>query len=123
MKDKSLNNKGFTLFELLISLVLLGVILGVGFYLARGTLATTMDTINSVSEREVLDAAEMYVLENSVSWNNDGNDYVCLSVLELVDMGYFDSDEVSLYKDKEIRLVRNSISKVIDTINLVDVCE
>ena len=74
---KKLNNKGFTLFELLISLLLLGVILGVGLYHSRGTLGTSIDTINSVSEKEIYDTAEVYVLENNVSWNDNGDDYIC----------------------------------------------
>lgn len=118
-----LNRKGFTLFELLASLIVLGVILGVGFYLARGTLATTVDAINGVGEREVYDAAELYVLENNVSWINDGDEYTCLMVDQLVDMGYFDNGEVSDYQDRKIKVVRNSVSKVISDIKFVDVCE
>ena len=118
-----LNRKGFTLFELLASLIVLGVILGVGFYLARGTLATTVDAINGVGEREVYDAAELYVLENNVSWINDGDEYTCLMINQLVDMGYFDNGEVSSYQDRKIKVVRNSVSKVISDIKFVDVCE
>lgn len=118
-----LNRKGFTLFELLASLIVLGVILGVGFYLARGTLATTVDAMNGVGEREVYDAAELYVLENNVSWINDGDEYTCLMVDQLVDMGYFDNGEVSDYQDRKIKVVRNSVSKVISDIKFVDVCE
>lgn len=118
-----LNRKGFTLFELLASLIVLGVILGVGFYLARGTLATTVDAMNGVGEREVYDAAELYVLENNVSWINDGDEYTCLMVDQLVDMGYFDNGEVSSYQDRKIKVVRNSVSKVISDIKFVDVCE
>lgn len=118
-----LNRKGFTLFELLASLIVLGVILGVGFYLARGTLATTVDAMNGVGEREVYDAAELYVLENNVSWINDGDEYTCLMVDQLVDMGYFDSGEVSDYQDRKIKVVRNSVSKVISDVKFVDVCE
>lgn len=118
-----LNRKGFTLFELLASLIVLGVILGVGFYLARGTLATTVDAINGVGEREVYDAAELYVLENNVSWINDGDEYTCLMVDQLVDMGYFDNGEASSYQDRKIKVVRNSVSKVISDVKFVDVCE
>ncbi len=118
-----MNRKGFSLIELLGCLVLLASILCIGLYSARGTLATTMSTLTGVSERQIKDAAEMYVLENGSSWINDGEEYTCITVLELVDDGHFDEDEVLSYKSKLIKLVREPKTKVIKSVDLVDVCE
>lgn len=118
-----MNNKGFSLIELLGSLVILGVILGIGLYSARGTLGLVNDSMNEVSENEIYDAAEMYVLENATKWINNGEEYACLTVLELVDYGYFDEGEIAKYRDNSIRIVRNGNTKVVENITFVDSCE
>ena len=118
-----MNNKGFTLVELLGSLVMLGLILGIGLYSARGTLSTTMTTLNNVSMNELYDTAEIYVIENNNTWFNNLEEYTCVMVDELVDKGYFDEDDVSSYKGKFIRIVRDNVTKTISSRKLVDVCE
>lgn len=118
-----MNNKGFSLIELLGSLVILGVILGIGLYSARGTLGLVNDSMNQVSENEIYDAAEMYVLENPRKWINDGEEYTCFNIIELVDYGYFDEGEIAKYRDISIRIVRNSNTKVVENITFVDSCE
>lgn len=118
-----MNNKGFSLIELLGSLIILGVILGIGLYTARGTLATTVSILNNVSENEIYDASKLYVVENSVEWIDNVEEYACLTVLELVDAGYFDNNEVDFYKNNKIKLIRDKNTKVINDIKLVDICE
>lgn len=117
-----MNRKGFSLIELLGALLILGVILCIGLYSARGTLATTLSTLNNVSVNEIYDAAESYVLENGVTWINDGNEYTCLIVNDLVDAGYFDQMEVSSYKDEQIKVIRNAKTKVVTNVDLVSEC-
>ena len=118
-----MNNKGFGLIELLGSLVILGLILGIGLYSARGTLSTTLTTLDQVSENEIYDMAEIYVMENGVTWINSNDEYTCIDIDWLVDMGYFDENEVSSYKDNFVKVVRDSNTKVINNRLLVDVCE
>ena len=118
-----MNNKGFGLIELLGCLVILGLIFGIGLYSARGTLSTSLTTLDQVSENEIYDMAEIYIMENNVSWINNDIEYTCIEIDRLVDMGYFESDEVSGYIDKFIKVVRDSNTKVINSTKLVDVCE
>lgn len=118
-----MNNKGFGLIELLGSLVVLGLILGIGLYSARGTLSTSLTTLDQVSEKQIYDMAEIYVIENGVTWVNSDDEYTCIDVYQLVNMGYFEYDEVSGYKDKKIKIVRDSNTKVINSRKLVDICE
>jgi len=118
-----MNKNGFTLVELLACLALLGAILGIGLFVTRGTLATTLSTLTDVSEREIYDSASSYALENGVTWINDKVEYACVTVNNLVEKGYFDEDEVVSYKNKIIKIERNKESKVIDYARFVDSCE
>ena len=43
-----MNRKGFTLIEFLGCMALLGVILAIGLYVTRGTLATALSTLTDV---------------------------------------------------------------------------
>lgn len=118
-----MNRKGFSLIELLGCLLLLGIILCIGLYSTRGTLATALSTLTDVSKNEIYDAAKMYVLEYDANWIDDGEEYTCLTVKQLVDSGYFDDDEVTIYKDSKIKIVRDTKNKVISSVKMVDVCE
>ena len=119
-----MNNKGFTLIELLASLALLGLILCIGLYVTRGTLATSLSTLTEVSENEIYSAAKLYVLENKVTWNNfDNYEYTCLMMNDLVDKGYFYQDEVREYENDLIKVIRISSNKTIENIKLVDSCQ
>jgi len=118
-----MNNRGFTLVELLGCLVLVGVVFGIGLYSTRGTLSTTLTTLNSVSENEIYNAAENYLIENGIRWINTGDEYACVGIDDLVDMGYFDYDEVVNYKDMVVRIERDIVTKVINVRELVDNCE
>lgn len=118
-----MNNKGFGLIELLGCLVILGLIFGIGLYSARGTLSTSLTTLDQVSENEIYDMAEIYIMENSVTWINNDIEYTCIDIDRLVDMGYFKREEVSGYIDKFVKVVRDSNTKVINSTKLVDLCE
>jgi len=120
---KKLNNNGFSLIELLGSLALLGLILCIGLYSARGTLSTSLTTLDNVSENEIKNTAEVYVIENSVSWINDGEEWTCISVDGLVDKGYFEDRDVEFYRNKKVKIIRDSKSKVITNKIIVDDCE
>ena len=118
-----MDNKGFGLIELLGGLVILGLILGIGLYSARGTLSTSLTTLDGISENELYDMAEVYIMENSVRWNNGVDEYTCVSIEWLVGMGYFDDNEVSNYKNKFVKIFRDSNTKVVNNRVLVDRCE
>ena len=90
-----MNRKGFSLIELMACLALLGIVLCIGLYVTRGTLSTALSTITGVTVNEIYDAAELYVVENSTKWINDGEEYTCLTVNDLVDSGYFDDEEIN----------------------------
>lgn len=119
-----MNRKGFTLIEMLGCMVLLGIVLGIGLYLTKDTLSTSLSMINDVSINQIRDASELYVKEYKTSWvNNDKEESACISVLELVDAGYFSSKEVSKYLNDYVMITREPRSRVIDSVQIMDKCE
>lgn len=117
-----MNKKGFTLLELLGCLAILGFILCIGLYTTRGTLATALSTLTDVSLNQIYDASKLYITENKTNWINNEEEYACISVRNLVDVGYFNEGEVTTYLDDMIRIVREPKTKVIQKIKLVDTC-
>ena len=118
-----MNRKGFTLIELLGCLAMLGVVLCIGLYVTRDTLATALSTLTDVSVEQIKEASELYILENKTTWINDSEEYTCLTVNNLVDAGYFEVDEVTEYKDDMIKVVRNPLTRVIKDVMVVDECK
>ena len=119
-----MNRKGFTLIELLGCLALLGVVLGIGLYVTRDTLSTSLSTLTNVSTNQIKEAASLYVQEIRMTWINENNEeYTCLTVKELVDAGYFDNGEVMDYKDDYVKIMRKPKTKVIESIQILDECK
>lgn len=118
-----MNRKGFTLIELLGGLAILGAVLCVGLFVTGDTLATSLSTLTNVSTNQIKEASQLYILEHKMTWINNGEEYTCLTVKNLVDAGYFDTDEVSKYKNDEIKIIRNPLTRVINEVKIVDVCK
>lgn len=118
-----MNNKGFSLIELLGSLVLLTIILGIGLFMAKDTLSTSILTIDKITEKEIIDTAKQYVLENNVKWKNDLEEYTCIKISTLADYGYFNNNDIKDYNNMFVKIVRNKKNMVITNSTLVDICE
>ena len=118
-----MNRKGFTLIELLGCLALLGVILCIGLYTARGTLATALSTLTDASVSQIYNATNNYILENKITWINKGEEYVCVEIESLVDSGYFSEKDVVNYKNEFVRVVRDSKTKTITEMSLMGDCK
>lgn len=115
-----MKKNGFTLVELLVSLALLGVVLLMGIYATRDSLATSLTGFRNVSDNEIFTAARNYVIGEDVSLKKG---YACVYVKTLVDYGYLDvvnSDDIN---NKMVKVSRNRTTKVIDKIEFVSVCE
>ena len=111
-----MNNKGFTLMELLAGIVIVGILFGMVFYLLRGTFGSTMTQYNMASDNMIFEAADSYALEYNAFGNND---YACVTVKELGDYGYLKN----VGEDTRIiKIIRNGITKVIEETKYVDEC-
>ena len=118
-----MNNKGFTLVELLGCFVLLTIVFGIGIYFTSGTLSTTLTTAQMVSENEIYNTSKTYILENGIQWNMDNDlEYACVCISDLVESGYFKTEEVSGYMNDFTKVFRNINTKVINEVKIVKEC-
>ncbi len=115
-----MKKNGFTLVELLVSLAILGVVLLMGLYATKGTAATSVLGIRNITDNEVFSAARNYVIEENISLKKG---YTCMYVKDLVDYGYLVDTNDKELESKLVKVYRNNVTKVIDKIKYVDVCD
>ena len=92
-----MNNKGFTLIEMLACVALLAFVLTLGIIASRNTLATPLSQISTISNNQVKEAARLYAIEQNKEWKNGTT---CVTIQELVDYGYLENRKVSDDLDK-----------------------
>ena len=112
-----MNNKGFTLMELLAVLVIIGVVFGITFYILRGTMATSLTQMDEAVNNQIYEAAKSYVIETNQQFNRSG--YACVSLQELIDYGYVNNVD---NPHQIIKITRNLETKVIEEIKYVEKC-
>ena len=115
-----MKKNGFTLVEFLISLAMLGVVLLMGIYAIKGTAATAALGIRDMTDNEIFLAARNYVIENNISMKKG---YTCMYVKDLVDYGYLVNPNDNELENRLVKVSRNNVTKVIDRIKYVDVCD
>ena len=113
-----MNNKGFTLMELLSVLIIIGVIFVLVFNIFKGTFSMTESQMDKINDNRIFEAAKIYVLETNKSFNEFG--YTCVNLSDLVGYGYLKYDN---YSEKVIKVTRNIDTKVIENIEFVSECE
>ena len=108
---KRLDNKGFTLTELLATLAVLSLVSTIVIYVAINVVNSAKDKSYLVTRNNVEKAAISYLEENSdkinfISYNVDNKniEYQCVTVQNLIDTNYFDKDVLNskISKDKTI---------------------
>lgn len=114
-----MNNKGFTLIEMLACVALLAFVFTLGLIASRDTLATSLSQTTSISDNQIRDAASLYAIEVNKNWTNGT---ACVTVKELVDYGYLDSDRVSSKINRIVEITRDTKTKAITSIDYVDEC-
>lgn len=118
-----MGNRGFTLIELIVCLVIVAIVFSLGFGLIRGTRAGALTTIDKINENELINAAKTYILENNVSWiSEEDNLYVCISVNDMVDNKYFKREEVSNYSNQFVKIIKNKNTQVVTDLIIMKEC-
>lgn len=98
---------GFTLVELLVSLIILALITSVAVFAVTSIISSSKDKLSDTSKKLIIDAANTYAIEfrNSSKWdeaiNEDGSISFCVSLVSLINAGYYsgDSKEINKYKN------------------------
>ena len=109
---------GFTLVELLSTVVILGVVLSVTVYIVMKNINKAKDNAELITYNNIKSAAKVYNDEVASYWNiKDDYEYSCISLGNMIEIGYFDENTINksdkLSKDTMLKVIRDKDSKVI----------
>ena len=109
---------GFTLVELLSTVVILGVVLSVTVYIVMKNINKAKDNAELITYNNIKSAAKVYNDEVASYWNTkDDYEYSCISLGNMIEIGYFDENIINkndkLSKDTMLKVIRDRDSKVI----------
>jgi prepilin-type N-terminal cleavage/methylation domain-containing protein len=90
-------NKGFSLIELLASIFIVSLVIGVGIYFTINIINQSQDKSNTLTINNVKSIAKTYVEENSkeVVWyyaEEENQSKTCISLQSLINKGYLKED-------------------------------
>ena len=119
-----LNKKGFTLVELLVTIVIVGLVIGISTYGIITAINDSEDKSKTISLKNIKEAASIYSSEaDSSSWKNaDSYDAFCVTVGELMNKGLLDANakiKDKVDKDTFIMVKRNKVTLALESENLV----
>ena len=109
---------GFTLVELLSTIVILGIICSITVFLVMKNINKAKDDTEIITYNNIKSAARVYNDEVSSYWNTqDDYEYSCVSLGNMIELGLFDENTINsndkLSKDTKIKVIRDKDSKVI----------
>lgn len=109
---------GFTLVELLSTVVILGVVLSVTVYIVMKNINKAKDNADLITCNNIKDISKIYTDEVASYWNiKDDYEYSCISLGNMIEIGYFDENTINksdkLSKDTMLKVIRDKDSKVI----------
>ena len=109
---------GFTLVELLSTVVILGVVLSVTVYIVMKNINKAKENAELITYNNIKDISKIYTDEVASYWNiKDDYEYSCISLGNMIEIGYFDENIINkndkLSKDTMLKVIRDRDSKVI----------
>ena len=119
------NQKGFTLVELLATIVVLSIVVSLTIYTALNIIGNAKEKSYKVTISNIESNASNYLLENKDKLNfvssNENTEYQCITVKNLIDYGYLNDNitkskvnEIDTVKlDRYVYVERNSTTKAI----------
>ena len=92
-----MNKKGFTLVELLATIIVLGILVGIVLYVTTSIISRSKEKSYQVTINEIEKNTSNYLAENSnrlfyLENTEKGYEYQCVTVENLVDYGYLGND-------------------------------
>lgn len=106
-----LNNKGFSLIEILSVILILSIIFAIAIPNTTYSIKKGENKISSINDEVILSSANLYVEEFQVelNWYMDNNlRTTCFSTYKLEEKGYLTNDNLKRYSDKYIKVVQNN---------------
>lgn len=106
-----LNNKGFSLIEILSVILILSIILAIAIPDTTYSIKKGEDKISSINDEVILSAANIYVEEfqDELNWYMDNNFKIaCFSTYKLEEKGYLTNDNLKSYRGKYIKVMQNN---------------
>ena len=139
---KCKNNKGFTLIELLATIAILAIVVSITLYVSLNAIEKSREKSYKVTINNIEKEAANYLLENSdrlffISYGEDidtlaGNiEYQCITVQNLIDMGYFDEDiieskiakDINVNTDMYVYIERDKTTKTVNKTVLASIAK
>lgn len=95
-KNRHKKEKGFTLVELLATIVVLAIVAGIGIYIALGKIKETKEKSYDITTNNIENVTDSYLKENSnrlfyIQKDGEEVEYQCITIQNLIDMDYFDN--------------------------------
>jgi len=104
-------NKGFTLVELLAVIAVLSLVIGLVVFIAINVIDNAREKTYKTAINNIEAEANSYLTENSgrlfyIANDDNSYEYQCVTIQNLIDMGYFDTDvtESLIDEDRNVRL-------------------
>lgn len=94
-----LNNKGFTLIELIGVIIIISILSLLFFPSLINQFKKTSDNMDETTEKIIIDSAKLYVDNNSANFDESKN--YCLSILTLIENEYLE-DNFTEYDKEDI---------------------
>ena len=113
--DMKLNKKGFTLVELLVTIVIVSLVIALSAFGIIKAIGNSKDKAGHISEASLFEAARIYSSESSSdSWKNaEDFEAFCVTVGELMNKGIIDKN-ASNDKNDFIIVKRNKITFAVE---------
>ena len=137
-KDK----KGFTLIELLATIIIIAIVFSIALYVSLNAIEKSQEKSYKLTINNIQKAASNYLFENSdrlffISYGEDTDqlgkniEYQCITVQNLIDMGYFDKNITESKIDKRtyvttdmyVYIERNKTTKVFNKTVLASIAD
>ena len=126
-----LNNKGFTLVELLAVIVIVGLVLASSTYVVINAINNSKETGSELNEKNIFEAARIYTIECSSDtidcdskWiEKEEIEYFCVSIDELKNKGLLKEDVTVSDENKQIIIKRNKDNSVINEVRFAKIDE
>ena len=109
---------GFTLVELLSTIVILGIVFSIAIYLVVKNINDAKNNTELITYNNIKSAAKVYNDEVASYWNvKDDYEYSCISLGNMIEIGYFDENIINksdkFSKNTMLKVIRDKDSKVI----------